>query len=224
MPVTDGYIGISTNVEQRKKQHFTALLSGTHTNGHLQNAFTKYKDLSLEILHTCKTETEMIQWEVYYRPEPRQGWNIKAGGTTGVLMAEESKRLISSKHQGKIVKDSTKEKLRQANLGKKQSQETKDKRSETLSKLYKGKKKTSEAEIKSLVEGRKGAGNPMAKSANIYNYITKELIAENINISDWCRINTEYKAKQLQRTANPNDNTKEHNGLFATYIHKEKSQ
>ena len=224
MSIEEGYIGISTNVTQRKKQHFAALLSGSHTNGHLQNAFDKYKDLYLEVIHTCKTEAEMIQWEVHYRPTPRQGWNIKAGGTEGVLMAEESKKLISSKHQGKIVKDSTKEKLRQANLGKKQSQETKDKRSETLSKLYKGKKKTSEAEIKALVEGRKGAGNPMAKLANIYNYTTKELIAENVNISAWCRINTEYKAKQLQRTANPNEPNVEHNGIFAIYIPKEKSQ
>ena len=221
MPTTDGYIGISTNVEQRRKQHFSTLLAGTHTNGHLQNAFDKYKDLYLEILHTCKTEQEMIDWEAHYRPEPRIGWNIKAGGSTGVLMDEESKRRISEKHKGKTVKASTREKLRQANLGKKQTQETIDKRSNTLSKLYKGKKKTSEAEIRSLVEGRKGAGNPMAKLANIYNYTTKELIAANVNITAWCRDNPDYKAKQLQRTANHNEPNIEHNGIFAIYILKE---
>ena len=160
--------------------------------------------------------------EAFYRPIPSIGWNIKAGGLHGAIMAEESKRKISEKQKNKIVKDSTKEKLRQINLGKKQTQETIEKRSQTLSKMFKGKKKTSEAEIRSLVEGRKGSGNPMAKTANIYNFITNELIAENINISDWCRQNPTYKAKQVQRTANPKESTIEHNGIYATYTKETK--
>lgn len=219
--IYQGYIGITNNPKTRFRQH---LYNSTYDvqNTHLARAMKKYADIEFTILHTNLTLEQALACEAFYRPIPSIGWNIKAGGLHGAIMAEESKRKISEKHKNKTVKNSTKEKLRQINLGKKQTQETIEKRSQTLSKMFKGRKKTSEAEIRSLVEGRKGDGNPMAKIANIYNYVTNELIAENINISAWCRQNPAYKAKQLQRTANPKEPTIEHNGIYAIYIKETK--
>lgn len=221
-PIYKEYIGITNNIKTRFRQHIYNSTSNTQ-NTHLAHAMKKYSDIEFTILHSNLTLEQALACEAFYRPTASIGWNIKAGGLNGTIMAEESKKKISEKHKNKIVKESTREKLRQINLGKKQTQETIEKRSKTLSKMFKGKKKTSEAEIRSLVEGRKGSGNPMAKTANIYNFVTNELIAENINISDWCRQNPVYKAKQLQRTANPKENTTNHNGIYAIYITKEQT-
>lgn len=217
MPINLGYIGITSQFNLRFRQHLNQALNNNHRNTYLMRALKKYKDIEIIQLHCNLTLEEALQCEAFYRPIARMGWNIKAGGLDGAIMAEESKTKISEKHKGKILKESTKEKLRKCNLGKKQSKETIDKRAKTLSNLFKGKAKTSVKEIEVFVEGRKGSKNPRAKIANIYNYTTNELIAKNVNLSEWCRLNPEYSYRQLIKTANDKESLVQHKNLYAIY-------
>ena len=219
-PIYKGYIGITNNFELRKRQHLYEAFADRHKNVHLMRAFKAYKDIIFTKLHENMTLEDALSCEAFYRPVPAMGWNIKAGGLDGTIMSEESKEKISKKHIGKTVSEETRNKLRSANLGKKQSIDSIKKRAETLSKLFKGRPKTTPNEIASLVEGRKGLGNPHAKPVNIYDATTNELIAEYVSIPEWCRQHPEYKEKQLRRTASPNEPLKIYNNIYAVYIPK----
>jgi len=111
---TDGYVGITNNTKQRWAKH-KCLASGSH---HLKNAILKYNsDLIWEVIF-IGSEEGCTQLEGYFRPEPDIGWNIRSGG----------------KYYN--PSEETKEKLRQANLGKKYSEETKAKRSISARKAW----------------------------------------------------------------------------------------
>ena len=217
MTIAQGYIGITGNFTKRIRQHILNSINGNHNNGYLMRAIKKHKDMEYVILHSNLSEQDALACEAFYRPVPSMGWNIKAGGLDGCIMSSETKNKISSKRKGYIPSEATKQKLREYNLGKKQSKETIEKRSKVLSELFKGRPKTSTKEIESLVKGRKGAGNPMVKLANIYCALTHNLIAENVALTTWCQ-GTEYSAKQLRRTANLNEPLKVHKQIYAKYI------
>lgn len=77
-PYTEGYIGVSSNFEKRKKDHINKPNSG---NRYLKNCIEKYnKDIEFEILHTCDTIEECLFLENKYRNKERIGWNICVGG------------------------------------------------------------------------------------------------------------------------------------------------
>lgn len=66
-PYCDGYVGISTQLEQRLEAH--------------RRKFKHYiKNASIDILQTCNSLTEAAEIEKRYRPHPFIGWNIIAGG------------------------------------------------------------------------------------------------------------------------------------------------
>ena len=215
MTIREGYIGITSNFSIRRNAHINNAINNRHPNQHLMKALKKYTDIIFVELHSGLSLEDALSCEAFYRPCANIGWNIKAGGLDGAIMSEVSKQLISKKHKGKVVNDATKSKLRNHNLGKKQSEATIAKRAVTLSTIFKGRPKTSEKEITAFVEGRKGLRNVAAKSANIYT-IEGVLLAESVCIADWCR-NTQYSAKQLQKTANPNESITIHKGIYAIY-------
>ena len=156
MSTNNGYIGISKNYKSRWRTHKHHLNNGTHSNPHLQNAWNKYNDIIFEVLHTCTTEKEVLEYETSYRPTPNIGWNCKSGGTeyvtpsqdsiekrrianTGRKHSEESKQKMSiaakarlSNRKGSTVSDYTKLLLKNANLGKKASLPTRKKVSEAM--------------------------------------------------------------------------------------------
>ena len=109
---TKGYIGVTTDYKSRWRHHKHHLKANTHTNQHLQNAWNKYDNIIFTLLHTCNNENDMLQLEVDYRPQPNIGWNCKSGGTH------------YSSHS-----ESTKNKIRNYNLGRKHSKETRYKQS-----------------------------------------------------------------------------------------------
>lgn len=121
--------------------------------------------------------------------------------------------------------------------GKTHSAESKAK----MSKAHKGKKLTTEhiEKIKASSRGRchsectkkllsdikSGINNYRAKLANIYNYHTNKLIAEQVVIREWCRLHPQYGQAALSKTARSNKslpstskNPHQHKGIYAEYV------
>ena len=129
------YIGLSKGFKGRKIQHLRELKKGTHFNIHLQRAFKKYGEdnVRIELIEECD-KTELTQKEKYYIEifdSFKNGFNLTTGGEN-CNISDDVKKRISEKHKGKIVKEETRQKLRQINLGKKKSPETCAKLKETL--------------------------------------------------------------------------------------------
>ena len=102
---------------------------------------------------------------------------------------EKKKRILAnlindgSNRKGKHLSEETKEKLRQANLGKKYSEETKKKKSETLKRLYaEGKKKRQFKAVEQLDK----EGNVIRRWEGALQ-ATRELGYDNSSISACCR-------------------------------------
>jgi group I intron endonuclease len=109
------YIGSSCNVKYRWRQHLHLLHKGKHHSVHLQHAWNFYGENTFDfvVLVEC-SDSELIELEQSYIDALCPVYNIcvTAGSRLGVGHTEE-----------------TKEKLRQANLGKRYSEETKAKHS-----------------------------------------------------------------------------------------------
>lgn len=86
---------------------------------------------------------------------------------TGLPKSEETKRKLSKAHTGKVLTEDHKKKISDSHKGLKQSEETKCKRKLSYS------------------------GNKVynSKLANIYNYKTNQLIAKEVVISEWAKLN-----------------------------------
>jgi group I intron endonuclease len=79
------YIGCSSNIETRIKDHLSALDRGSHTNKKIQNAYNKYGTPVFEILETCNIDN-LSQREIYYInlfDSYRSGFNLTSGGEGG---------------------------------------------------------------------------------------------------------------------------------------------
>lgn len=137
------YIGLSKGFKGRRNQHLRELKKGTHFNIYLQRAFNKYgeNNFRIELIEECD-ESELMQKEKYYieiHDSFKNGFNLTTGGENCNL-SDDVKKRISEKHKGKIVKEETRQKLRQINLGKKHSPETYAK----LKEIYKNRVLTDE--------------------------------------------------------------------------------
>lgn len=73
--VTDGYVGISSNVDQRWKRH----QKHQSDNPHLKHALTSYDDVIFEIV-SDGTRDECENEERRLRPNKNIGWNVAEGG------------------------------------------------------------------------------------------------------------------------------------------------
>lgn len=117
------YIGSSTHVNKRLQEHKSALIRQDHHNSHLQKAWNKYgeESFSFTIIEVINGDMVAIRkreqyWLDYYQSyNPSIGYNISHYAVGG---------------GGYEVSAETREKLRQANTGKKHSEETKRKLSE----------------------------------------------------------------------------------------------
>lgn len=101
-----GYIGISYNPKRRLREHRSG------QNPHLTAAFSKYNDIEMVII-SQGTREEMLEMEVWLRPNKKMGWNCEKGGGNppiftgedhylfGKSHSEESKRKISEANEGK---------------------------------------------------------------------------------------------------------------------------
>ena len=138
------YIGSSIHIQKRFSEHKYGLNNGTHVNSHLQKSWDKYGEHNFEfsIIEEVNGEYNKLlnaeqKWIDYYQSyNPNNGYNIShyAIGSGGYEVSEE-----------------TKEKLRQARIGRKLSEETKQllskQRRGALNQFY-GKHHTEEAKEK----------------------------------------------------------------------------
>lgn len=147
------YIGQSITIKNRLNHHRQMLNKNIHFCDHLQKSWNKYgeNNFSFEILEECsKNELDSREeyWLNYYGGfESEQTYNQRGAG-----------------QETHNVPEKTREKLRQANLGKKASKETIAKRVEKLKgHPYWGRKWTEE-EKKRASEKRKGKINDVLKN------------------------------------------------------------
>ena len=147
--MTQGYIGVSNNVERRFLEH-----KKNPQNRHLKFAIEKYKwDNLLKTVLLIAEKDYCLDIERKLRPEPAIGWNIVAGGGAPPIMSGPQPHLCGrpSGNKGKSLSKETRQLIREAALaqwqdpaqrellssikrgkpsnmkGKKHSQETKDK-------------------------------------------------------------------------------------------------
>lgn len=98
------YIGSSTRIQKRKKNHFYMLRKGTHWNAHLQAAFSLHGQVvfSFTIIEECEAN-ELVKREQYWldfygSSNPELGYNLN--GLAGLERhTEESKRKISESNK-----------------------------------------------------------------------------------------------------------------------------
>lgn len=152
----NSYIGKSNNIKRRFTEHRSI---NHETNKSLKLAYKKYglDNFSFEILEECKLE-ELNDKERYYIDKLKPKYNRTDGGdgAPGHSLSEQTKALLREKgkevwenlsleqknnviannltgpKKGHEVSKETREKLRNANLGKKQTPETIQKRKETI--------------------------------------------------------------------------------------------
>lgn len=99
------YIGQSTNLTKRKRQHKNLMMSRKHFNEHLQNAYDKYGMVfEFEIIEYADEdkldELEMYWMDFFKSTNKKFGYNILKGGTQFKKHSEESKDKIRIANQG----------------------------------------------------------------------------------------------------------------------------
>ena len=109
---TEGYVGVSTNVERRWRELITEARANRHPNSFLCNIINEhYQDnLIFEIVY-LSNEDNCYNYEEMLRPETNIGWNLRSGGPVG-KMSEEGRKAISAKALGKKLTEKEKERRR----------------------------------------------------------------------------------------------------------------
>ena len=109
---TEGYVGVSTNVERRWREHITEARVNRHPNSFLGNVINKHypDNLIFEIVY-LSNEDNCYNYEEMLRPETNRGWNLRSGGPVG-KMSEEGRKAMSARTLGKKLTEKEKERRR----------------------------------------------------------------------------------------------------------------
>lgn len=168
------YVGSSSNLKKRIREHFNCLKRNAHPNSRLQRAYNKYgvDMFSYKIVATCPSEY-LIKLEQWFIDNTKNTVNLSpfAYSSRGRVLTKSTRKKISKALSGRTVSEETKELLSKSKLGKPQpkSEETKEK----MSKAKKGiifskehKQKLKDAALrrnKNLSNRVLGENNPSAK-------------------------------------------------------------
>lgn len=195
------YIGQSVDIEGRYKHHIRSSKEDIPKTL-IDKAIAKYglANFRFEILEYCSKEEldeREIYWINYYytfllrKDGLGYGYNMSEGGSfgsepynKGKHLSEEQKKKISiscsfykgtlHSQYGRHKSDDTKQKLRNANLGKKQSKETIEKRRKKLTGIVKS------DEFKQRMSNDKKSRKPVWKN-DLQKYVKEELFDDYIN-------------------------------------------
>ena len=109
---TEGYVGVSTNIERRWREHITEARANRHPNSFLCNVINKHypDNLIFEIVY-LSNEDNCYNYEEMLRPETNIGWNLRSGGPVG-KMSEEGRKAMSARTLGKKLTEKEKERRR----------------------------------------------------------------------------------------------------------------
>lgn len=126
------YIGSTTNILRRKKEHFRRLIKGNHCNCYLQAAYNKYENLlEFDVLEYCEVlclpYMEQYWFNLTLCTNREFGYNLdKSAFNSGQhKLSDETKAKLSKAHLGKIIPRDIVEKVRQANTGQKRERQSK---------------------------------------------------------------------------------------------------
>lgn len=98
------YIGQSTQIERRLREHKSLLRNNHYNKRHLQYAWNKYGEENFDfiILEKCKLEEldeREIYWINFYKTNIREyGYNYESGGHKNKNLSDETKIKISNSH------------------------------------------------------------------------------------------------------------------------------
>lgn len=134
------YIGSSVDLQRRRRQHFNNLANDIHINSHLQNAYNKYGDTSLEfeIIEYIEIDDNiketLLEREQFWIDTINPEYNILpiAGSTLGFKHSEETKQKISNSTKGVKKSKLHAQHIREAQKGKQLTDEHRKKLSELL--------------------------------------------------------------------------------------------
>lgn len=106
------YVGQSTNVESRLREHFSLLRRGAHNNLHLERAWAKYGEEAfsariLEVVEDSALLTPREQYWIEHFDAFRNGYNRAAiagvpPSQKGVAKTKEHRQKIAQAHTGKV--------------------------------------------------------------------------------------------------------------------------
>ena len=168
------YVGSSSNLKKRLREHFSCLKRNTHPNKRLQNAYNKYGEIyfSYKIVATCPSEY-LIKLEQWFIDNTKNTVNLNPFdySSKGRKVLKKTRKKISKALTGKIVSEETKQLLSLAKLGRPHYilEETKIKMSESGKKKVFSEQHKENLRIaalnrsKNLSEKVKGENNPSAK-------------------------------------------------------------
>jgi group I intron endonuclease len=177
-PMTQGYIGIAENFEQRMFAHKSCAKTGKEAT--LYKAIRKHgwDNLTKEVL-VIADQGYCKDLEQKMRPKARVGWNIAVGGDGGGShlkgvkqseqhLANRRKALIGrvSGFKGKVHTESARSKCRLINLGKPKSIESKQKNAQAHMKKI----KINDVVFDSWKEASKATGIPVGSLS----YLSKD--------------------------------------------------
>ena len=95
--LSEGYVGVTINPEERLDRHFTGLGSIR-----VFRALEKYGELGYSLI-TSGSPEEILRLEKYLRPKPMIGWNLAEGGG------------MPPNHAGKVMHESQKKNISESN-------------------------------------------------------------------------------------------------------------
>lgn len=131
------YIGQSTNLAQRKRNHFSRLDRQVHSNIYLQNVYNKYgRDiLEFKIIEKCEPELLDEKEEEYIQKydtlNPDKGYNLVNGGCDNRYFSDVVRAKMSEALSGRIFTEEHKRKISESNKGREISQKAIDKQLKT---------------------------------------------------------------------------------------------
>ena len=140
------YIGSAVDLHKRKILHYCELRGNKHHNRHLQSAYNKYGEdnFVFEVLTYIDNKEELITIETKYIQlfevcNPDIGYNICHNGRSslGIKRSEESKQKMRDAQKGRKISEEHKKKLSESHIGKIVSNETREKKSIPVVKLDK---------------------------------------------------------------------------------------
>lgn len=182
------YFGSAVNLTNRRRQHYSELKRGTHSNQWMQRAFSKHQQFSFEIIETCDLaallEREQSHISEHFTNPKCMNISPTAGNCVGVKHSEAARLNMSKAHiglmlgmfhplYGKPRSDETKNKIRKARLGKRYSEIQKANHSKAMrkkstrlkiSKAHTGKKHSAE-HIEKRASKLRGELNPKSRGA-----------------------------------------------------------
>lgn len=189
------YIGSSCAMYSRKRQHFSLLNRGIHTNKFLQRAVNKHGiiNFNFEVVLYCDKEN-LLLYEQTCLDNLKPQYNLSPGvvGTFGYSWSKESKKNLSKSQLKRFSDPNEIEKIRIAHIGYMPTEEQKRKQSEAL----KGRKRPPE-----VVDRIRKANIGKKRSQEYKNYLSR--VKSGVSLSE------EHK-KSISRGLKGRDISDEH--------------